>query len=185
VALVEVDHEARQVVSHARVLDIALGAAQLRVGAGGNHHALVGVVQERQVRRQVEPSAHHHRERVRHEPLVDALLAQLVVLRYAPIALLAYRPGADHHCVRLGAEVVEEPAVDLCREALRAPVERRLAVEARDHVEAEVRAPGRRELAQPHAGRELLGRCRPQLRVDQLHAGERMRDRCGAFAPTA
>src|ERR671914_740976 len=72
--------------------------------------------------------------------LALTLVAQLVGLGHAPVALDADRAGAHHDGVGLGAEVVEELPVELGREAPRAPVDGRLAVEAGDHVEREIRA---------------------------------------------
>jgi hypothetical protein len=173
VRLLEVGQQARQVIAHAGVLDLRAEAWQGRVGAGGDDHSLLGLVQDRQVDGEVEAPAHNHGDRIRSEALGHALLTQLLRLRHAPVALTAHRARADHHGIGLRAEVMEEPPVELRREAFGAPLDRRIAVEARDHVEPEPGSAGRRQLCQPHAARQLLGRGGAALGVDQLHAEER------------
>ena len=145
-------------------------SSQRVLRAGRDQHRLVGLVQERKVGRQVEAAAHHHGERLGCAALGHALVAQLVVLGHPPVALLAYRARPHHHRIGLGAQVVEEPTVDLGGQPLGAPVERGLAVEARDHVEPEVGPVWRRQLVQAQPRRQLLRRGGPALGVDQLHA---------------
>ena len=117
----------------------------------------LGLVQDRQVGGEVEAPAHDHGERIRDEALGQPLLTQLLRLRHAPIALRAQRARPDHHGIGLRAEVMEEPPVEVRREALGAPLDRRLAVETRDHVEPEPGPAGRRQLSEPHAAGHLLG----------------------------
>jgi hypothetical protein len=127
-------------------------------------------LEQRQVGRQVEAGAHDDRQRLGREPLGLPLGAELVGLGDAPVALGAGRPGADHHGVGLGAEVVEELAVELAGDPLGPPVDRGLAVERGDHVEAQIRPVLGSALGQPQAGGELAGRDGAALGQDELHA---------------
>ena len=170
VLLAQAGHQDRQVVTAALVLHLLAEAGQAGVGAGGDHHALLGLVEQREVGGQVEPAAHHHGQRVAREALALALVAQLLRLGHAPVALDPHRARPHEHGVGLGAQLVEELAIELGREALGAPFDRGLAVEARDHVEHEIGPPGGRPLAEAKAGRELAGAGGAALGVDQLHA---------------
>src|ERR671918_246327 len=169
VVLAEAGHEEREVVADAGVLDLVAEAGQGRVGPGGDHHALLGLVQEREVGGQVEPGADDHGQGVAGEPLALALVAQLAGLGHAPVALDPDRAGADHDRVGLRPEVMEETAVELGGEALGAPIDGGLAVEARDHVEDQVGTVWAGVVAQAEAGCELLRGGGALRRIEQLH----------------
>ena len=99
---------------------------------------------------QVETATHHDRERLGCASLGRALVAQLVLLGDGAVALVTHRARPHHHGFRLGPEVMESRGPPPWR-SLGSPVDRGLAVHARDHVEHEV-GPLRRA-ARPAGGR--------------------------------
>ena len=75
----------------AQVVDARRAAVQRRVGGGDDDDARVGVGEQRQVARQVQPAADDDRERVGGQARGDALLAAVRIAHEPPVALGAQR----------------------------------------------------------------------------------------------
>ena len=182
---------AKSIGSRAQVLDLRRAAFERRARRGDHDDARVGVLQQRQVARQVEPAADDDRERIGRESRGDALLAAVRVAHEAAVALGAHGAGADHHGVHARAQRVKQLAVGDARHRRGAPVDGRAAVGGGDHVQRDVRpsrrcARGEVELRGGVVGRQLaLRRQQPAQRDERLVAQHRHAEWPGSMCLTS
>ena len=175
-ALAQLAHRRRQVeqpvASRAHVVDLRRALGQARLRRRDQHHARIGLVEQRRVGRQRQAPGDDARERLLAEPPLDAPPPRVGVGDDPAVALDAHGARAGHHRVDARAQRVEQLAVGAVADRPRAPADACAPVDRADHVEDRVRPSGGPALGALRAG-PARRRSRPRRRARRVAAAAR------------
>ena len=136
------EHGGGQELVKADDLELRGARLGLAVAARVDDQAGLGLLEERDVVRQVEGAGQRDRDGLGRQAGRGPLGTAALVLDHPPVALGAQRPRADEDRVGLRAQQVEELAIGRVAERRGDAAERRAPVGAADHVDGEDLAAG-------------------------------------------